>query len=388
MLTPKLLLLLAAFATLDAWAAEPARLVYVGTYTDWSLLVPVHHAPPGEQSKGIYVFRFDPDDGKLTPLGLAAETLNPTYLTFSPSGRYLYAVNEIYQYEGQPSGAASAFAIDQASGRLTLLNRVPTRGTGTCYARVDGSGRNLLVANFGSGSVAVLPVNPDGTLRPASAFVQDSGSGPNPRQAGPHAHSFNVSPDNRFAIEAEFGLDKLLVYHFDAASGTLAPAAEPSVALRPASAPRHFTFRPRGDVAYSLNEIDSTITVLAYAADAGSFRELQNVSTLPAGYAGKNTAAEVLVHPSGRFLYASNRGHNSLAVFAVDEAGRLSLIAHVPSGGRTPRGFGLDPSGRWLIAANQDTNNVVVFAIDPTTGIPQPTGQSLEVRSPECVKFL
>lgn len=387
-LSSKLLLLLAAWATLGARAAEPARLVYVGTYTDWSLLEPVHHAPPGEASKGIYAFRFDPAEGKLTPLGLAAETANPTYLTFSASGKFLYAVNEIYHYAGRPTGTASAFAIDRASGRLTLLNQIPSQGTGPCYVRVDGSGRNLLVANFGSGSVAVLPIDSAGALRPASAFIQDTGSGPNPRQAGPHAHSFNVSPDNRFAIEAEFGLDKLFVYHFDAAAGTLAPAERPFVALRPGSAPRHFTFHPRGDVAYSLNEIDSTITVFAYARDTGSFRELQNVSTLPPGFAGKNTAAEVLVHPSGKFLYASNRGHNSIAVFAIDAAGRLSLLAQVPSGGRTPRGFSLDPAGRWLITANQDTNNIVVFAIDPATGIPAPTGQSLAVRSPDCVKFL
>jgi 6-phosphogluconolactonase len=383
----KLLALLAGLAALDAGAA-PSRLVYVGTYTDWSLLVPVHHAPPGESSRGIYAFRFDPDTGKLTPLGLAAETVNPTYVTFSPSGQFLYAVNEIYRYGGEPTGTASAFAIDRASGRLTFLNRVPTRGTGPCYARVDATGRDLLVANFGSGSVAVLPVSPDGNLRPASALVQDAGSGPNPRQAGPHAHSFNLSPDNRFAIEAEFGLDRLCVFHFDAAAGTLTPAQPPFVALRPASAPRHFTFRPRGDVAYSLNEIDSTITVLAYTPATGAFRELQNLSTLPPGFVGKNTAAEVLVHPSGRFLYASNRGHNSLAVFAIDEAGRLRLLAHVPCGGRTPRGFGLDPDGRWLITANQDTNNIAVFAIDPATGIPAPTGQSLPVRSPECAKFL
>jgi 6-phosphogluconolactonase len=379
-------LLFACVAAIGARAAEPSRLVYVGTYTDWSLLVPKHRNPPGERSKGIYVFRFDPDKGTLEPLGLAAESVNPTYLTFAPSGRTLYAANEIYQYGGMATGTASAFSIDRESGRLTFLNQMPSGGTGTCYARVDSSGRDLLLANFGSGSVSVLPLDADGALRPASAFVQDAGSGPNPRQAGPHAHSFNLSPDNRFAIEAEFGMDKLIVYHFDAAAGVLTPAEPPFFALKPGSAPRHFTFHPRGDVAYSLNEIDSTITVLAYDGDAGSFRELQNISTLPAGYQAKNTAAEVLVHPSGKFLYASNRGHNSIAVFGVDSTGRLSPIAYVPCGGRTPRGFCLDPGGRWLITANQDTNNIAVFAIDPATGIPAPTGQSFEVRSPVCVK--
>lgn len=388
MLSPKLLSLIALFAALEAGAADPPRLVYVGTYTDWSLLVPVHRNPPGERSRGIYAFRFDSEKGVLTPLGLAAETVNPTYVTFSPSGRVLYAANEIYEFGGRASGSASAFSIDRESGRLTFLNQMSSGGTGTCYARVDLTGRNLLIANFGSGSVAVLPIGADGSLSPASAFVQDAGSGPNPRQAGPHAHSFNVSPDNRLAIEAEFGMDRLFVYRFDAAAGTLSPADPPFVALRPGSAPRHLTFNPKGDVAYCLNEIDSTITVLAYRRDRGSFRELQTVSTLPAGFAEKNTAAEVLVDPSGRHLYASNRGHNSIAVFNVDDTGKLTLATLVPSGGRTPRGFCIDPDGRWLITANQDTHNIAVFAIDPTTGIPAATGQSLDVRSPVCVKFL
>jgi 6-phosphogluconolactonase len=383
----RLLFLTAMFSTLVAGAA-PSRLVYVGTYTDWSLVVPVHRNPPGERSKGIYAFRFDTDKGVLTPLGLAAETANPTYVTFSPSGRFLYATNEIYEYEGKPAGAASAFSIDRESGRLTLLNQMSSGGTGTCYARVDLTGRNLLLANFGGGSVSVLPINTDGSLRPASAFVQDSGSGPNPRQAGPHAHSFNISPDNRYAIEAEFGLDKLIVYHLDADTGSLTPADPPFAAVKPGSAPRHFTFHPRGDVAYSLNEISSTITVLAYAGETGSFHELQTVSTLPADFHGANTAAEVLVHPSGKYLYASNRGHNSIAVFGIDDTGKLKLLGDVPSGGRTPRGFCVDPDGRWLITANQDTHNIAVFSIDPATGFPAPTGQSLEVRSPVCVKFL
>ncbi len=369
-------------------AAPSPCFVYVGTYTDWEQLVPVHHNPPGERSRGIQVFRFDPGSGKLTPLGLAAETVNPTYVAFSASGRFLYAVNEIYRFQGEPTGTVSAFAVDPASGRLTFLNQVVSHGTGPCHLAFDRTGRNLLVANFGSGSAAVLPLNPDGTLRPASAVVQDTGSGPNPRQAGPHTHSFNVTPDNRLAVAAEFGTDRLSVYRFDATAGSLRPADPPQVVLRPASAPRHFTFHPNGATAYSLNEIDSTVTVLAYDAARGSFRELQNLSTLPADFKGHNTAAEVLVHPSGRFLYASNRGHDSIAVFSIDAEGRLTPVAHVASGGRTPRGFSLDPSGRWLITANQDTHNIVVFALDPATGIPAPTGQSLEVRSPVGVKFL
>jgi len=385
----KLRLPLALLVPASVLLAAPAPVfVYVGTYTDWEQLVPVHSNPPGERSRGIYVFRFDAGTGVLTPLGVAAETLNPTYVTFSASGRFLYAVNEIYRFQGEPTGTVSAFAVDPASGRLTFLNQVASRGTGPCHLSIDRTGRNLLVANFGSGSAAVLPVNPDGTLRPASAVEQDTGSGPDPRQAGPHTHSFNVTPDNRLAVAAQFGTDRLSVFRFDASAGSLRPADPPQVVLRPASAPRHLSFHPNGATAYSLNEIDSTITVLAYDAGRGAFRELQTVSTLPEGFKDHNTAAEVLVHPSGRFLYASNRGHNSIAVFSVDSTGRLALVAHVASGGRTPRGFCLDASGRWLIAANQDTHNIAVFAIDPSTGIPTPTGQSLEVRSPVGVKFL
>ena len=381
---PTLLLLLSLAA---AGRAAPSALVYVGTYTNLDELAN-HRNPPGPASQGIYAFRFDRKTGKLAPLGLAAPSRNPTYVTFSPSGRYLYAANEIYHYQGRADGAVSAFAVDPATGKLTFLNQVSSGGTGTCYVRTDHAGRNLLLANFGSGSVAVVPVNSDGSLRPASAVVQDTGSGPNPRQAGPHAHSFNLSPDDRFAVEAEFGTDRLVVYRFGAADGTLRPADPSSLALAPASAPRHFTFHPNGRFAYALGEIDSSVTVLAYDAAQGRFQIRQAVSTLPAEFKGKNTAAEVIVDRTGRFLYASNRGLNTIAVFAIDGDGRLRPVAQVPCGGRTPRGFCLDPQGGWLLTANQDTNNVAVFAIDPATGIPAATGETAEVRSPDCVQFL
>jgi len=377
-------LLAAAVAVQMGWAAD---LVYVGTYTNWEDLEPPHHTPPGARSEGIYVFRFDSATGHLEPLGLAAATDNPTFLNFSPDGRFLYAANELYHFDGQASGAVSAFSVDRASGKLTFLNQVAARGTGTCYVRTDQTGKFLLLANYGSGSVAVAPVKRDGTLGAVASFVQHSGSGPSPRQAGPHAHSINVTPDNRYAVAADLGADKLFVYRFDAATGSLTPADPPSVALKAGAGPRHLSFHPNGRFAYALNEIGSTVTVLAYDQARGVFRELQTVSTLPADFQGASTAAEVLVHPSGKFLYASNRGHNSIAVFAIDARGMLKLVAHVPSQGRTPRGYSLDPEGRWLIAANQDTHNIAVFRIDANTGIPAPTGQSLEVRSPECVKF-
>lgn len=367
--------------------ASDTCFVYVGTYTNWEELGPNRRNPPGEASKGIYGFRLDRETGKLTPLGLVAETRNPTYVTFAPSGRTLYAVNELYQFQGAAQGAVSAFAIDPTSGKLTFINQVPARGTGTCHAVVDATGKNLLAANFGSGSVAVFPLKADGSLQPASAFEQDTGTGPNPRQAGPHAHAINLTPDNRFALASEFGSDRLLLYRFDAAAGTIKAANPPELKLAPASAPRHLAFHPDGKTAYSVNEIDNTITVIAYDGAQGTFRNVETLSTLPAGFDGRNTAAEVVVHPGGRFLYASNRGHHTLAVFAIAADGRLKLLTHVPSGGRTARGFSVDPSGRWLIAANQDTHNIAVFRIDPATGIPAPTGESQEVRSPTGVKF-
>jgi 6-phosphogluconolactonase len=364
-----------------------APLVYVGGYTDWELFGPPRRNPPGERGAGIYVFRFNLETGQLAPLGLAARTDNPTYLTFSPAGSVLYAVNEVYRFNGADTGAVTAFAVDDATGRLTLINQLATRGTGPCYAAVDHTGRFLLVANFGSGSVNVFPLAAGGALQPLSASFQETGSGPNPRQAGPHAHAINVAPDNRFAIASEFGTDRLRVFRFDPESGSLTPGDPPAVALVPGSAPRHLAFHPNGRVAYSLNEIANTITRLDYDAARGRLQVRDTFSTLPADFTGRNAAAEVIVHPSGKFLYASNRGHNSIAVFAVAEDGALRLVTCVPCGGRTPRGFTMDATGRWLIVAHQDSHTIAVFVIDPATGIPAATGVTEPVRTPTGVKF-
>ncbi len=381
-------LLLIALAMPAGASFAATCLVYVGTYTDWELFGPPRRNPPGERSKGIYAFRFDLERGELTPLGVAAETDNPTYVTFAPSGKVLYATNEIYRFEGKETGTVSAFAIDATTGRLTFLNRVISHGTGACHAVVDRTGANLLVANFGSGSAAVLPLAADGRLREASAVVQDTGAGPNPRQATPHAHAFNLTPDNRLALVSEFGTDRLAVYRFDSTKGSLTPAEPSHVSLKPGSAPRHLAFHPNGTLAYSMNEIDNTVTALSYDATRATLMPLETVSTLPADFTGRNTAAEVIAHPSGKFLYASNRGHHSIAVFAIAPDGRLRPVAHVPCGGRTPRGYAVDPTGRWLIVGNQDSHSIAVFALDPVTGIPQPTGRTAEVRTPVGVKFL
>jgi len=351
-------------------------LVYVGTYT--------------KASKGIYAWRLNTATGQLQPLGLAAETTNPTFLAVHPSRRFLYAVSEVSSFQGQKSGAVSAFAIDPKSGKLSFLNQAPSRGAGPCHLTVDSRGRNLLVANYGSGSMAVLSISDDGRLREASDFVQHHGSSVDPkRQQGPHAHSVNLSPDNRFAIVADLGLDQVLVYRFNPAYSALGANEPPFAKVNPGAGPRHFAFHPSGKFAYVINELQSTVTAFTWAADAGTLSEIQTISALPKDFSGESYCAEVQVHPGGRFLYGSNRGHDSIAVFAIDEAkGTLTPVEHVSTQGKWPRHFGIDPSGTLLLAANQNSDNITVFRIDAKTGRLQATGQSLEAGSPVCVKFV
>jgi len=358
-------------------AAKHQYLVYIGTYTR-------------DKSQGIYVYRFEPATGHVESLGLAAETANPSFLAVHQNGRLLYAVSEMYGSEGRTQGAVSAFTIDRSTGRLTLLNQVTSRGGGPCHLVVDKAGKNVLVANYGGGSVAAMPVKADGSLSEASAFIQHQGKGADPkRQSGPHAHSINLSADNRYAMVADLGLDQILYYRFDTAHGTLAPNEPPFAKLQPGAGPRHFAFHPNGRFAYVINEIASTVTAFAYHRPGGSLKQLQSISTLPEGFSGSNSTAEVQVHPSGRFLYGSNRGHDSIAAFSVDPRnGTLKTIGHFPTQGRTPRNFGIDPTGSHLFAANQATGNIVLFRIDPKTGRLEATGQVLETPLPVCVKFV
>jgi 6-phosphogluconolactonase len=357
--------------------ATHAYLVYVGTYT-------------GPQSKGVYAYRFDSRTSRLTPLGLAAETMNPSFLAVDPSGRFLYAVNEVGEFAGQKGGAVSAFAIDRKTGKLRFVNQVSSRGSGPCHVSLDKTAKHVLVANYGGGSVAVFPVLADGGLGEASAFVEHQGGSVNPeRQERPHAHAIETSPDNRFVLAADLGLDRLLVYRFDAARGTLTPNDPPAAPVSPGAGPRHFAFAPNGMFIYVINEIGSSVTGFSYDAARGALQELQTISTLPADFQGQNDDAEVAVHPSGKFLYASNRGHDSIAVFAIDaQKGTLSPIEHVPTQGKTPRNFAIDPTGLHLIAANQNSNSLVVFQIDPQTGRLKGTGQVIEAPSPVCVTFV
>jgi len=358
-------------------ATKSKYLVYIGTYTE-------------KKSKGIYAYRFDSATGQLSSLGLAAESVNPSFLAIDPSRRFLYAVNEISKYEGRSSGGVSAFAIDPGTGKLTLLNEVPSGGADPCHIAVDKTGRYVLAANYGGGSLAVFPILKDGRLGEASAFVRHSGASINPqRQEGPHAHSIYPSPDNRFAISADLGLDEVLVYRFDSEKGTLAPNNPRFAKVNPGAGPRHFAFHTSGRFGYVINELQSTVAVFSYEPASGALHMLQTISTLPKDFEGESTAAEVQVHPSGKFLYGSNRGHDSIAVFAINNRkGTLTPIGYALTLGKTPRNFAVDPTGSYLFAANQDSDSIVQFRIDPNTGRLTPTGQVLEVPSPVCVTFV
>ena len=359
--------------------AKPKQYVaLVGTYTSKT------------QSKGIYAIRFDAATGKLTSDGLVAEAVDPSFLAVHPNGKYIYAVNEMPEFEGQKSGAVSAYSLDRASNKLTLLNQVASRGAGPCYIALDKTGKFILVANYDGGSVAVFPVEDDGRLGAATGFAQHSGSGPTKdRQETAHAHWIETSADNRFAVVADLGLDEVLVYRFDAATGKLSANDPAFVKLSGGAGPRHFAFHPNNKFAYSLNEIQSTVTAFQYDQQAGTLAPVQTVPTLPAEFTAPNDTAELVIHPNGKFLYASNRGHNSIAIFAVDpNVGTLTPLGTASTQGKTPRNFAIDPSGKFLIVANQDSNNLTVFRIDGKTGELQFTHQTLEVPTPVDIAFL
>jgi 6-phosphogluconolactonase len=377
-IVPSLVTLLLAICA-EAAPGAHKYLVYVGTYTQ-----------EGSTSKGIYAYGFDQDTAKITSLGVAAETINPSFLAVHPNHRFLYAVNEVGNYKGQKSGAVSAFAIDHATGKLTLLNQVASKGADPCYITVDKTGKYVLVANYTGGSIAVFPVLEDGRLGEASAFIQHTGHGANPeRQEGPHAHSIDLSPDNRFAIVDDLGLDETLVYKFDSTKGSLASNDPPFTKADPGAGPRHFALHPNGKFAYVVNEMQSTVSVFNYDGAPGVLRPLQTISTFPKDFTAHNDDAEIEVHPSGKFLYASNRGHDSIAVFAIDaNKGTLTLIEYAPTKGQTPRSFEIAPGGSLLFAANEKSDNIVVFKVDAQTGRLTPTGKVLDVVEPVCVKFV
>ena len=351
--------------------------VYVGTYT-------------GGASRGIYLLEFDGSSGKWAsdPV-LAGRSENPSFLALHPSGRFLYAVNELQTFRGEPTGAVSAFAVDAGTGRLTPLNQQPSEGTDPCHLIVDAAGGNVLVANYTSGTVAVFPLSADGRLQRASTVRRVTGSGPvRARQEGPHAHMSILDGAGRFALWADLGSDRVRIDRFDATAGRLEPNDPDGVTIQPGSGPRHLAWHPSGRALYLLNELSATVSALRFDAGRGSLEIFQTAAARAAGASGENTAAEIAMSPDGRFLYASNRGDDNIAVFAIDgNSLGLTPVGHVPTGGRTPRSFAIDPSGRWLIAANQDSSSLVVFRLDPATGLPAAVGPPITVPKPVCVLF-
>jgi 6-phosphogluconolactonase len=354
-------------------------IAYIGTYTN-------------SHSKGIYAFRFDASTGKLTPIGLAAETTSQDFLAIHPNQRYLYAVKDGNGSSGKNAGAVSAFLINRTTGELRLLNEVSSGGSGPCHLTVDQTGKNVLVANYTGGSVAVLSVNEDGSLRDATAFIQHTGSSVSKeRQEAPHVHCIRTSPDNRFALAADLGLDEVLVYRFDPVRGSLAPNDPQFVKIAPGAGPRHFAFHPNGKFVYVVNELQCTLSAFSYNSAHGFLNELQTVSTLPDGYkvTKDDSAAEIVVHPSGKFVYSSNRGYDGLAVFAIaSTTGMVTALQQISTQGKTPRGFGIDPTGSYLIACNQDSDSLVVFRIDPQNGKLTPAGQKVRAYTPVDIEFV
>jgi 6-phosphogluconolactonase len=366
-------------------AAEPSAgpFVWFGTYTGGPA-----------KSEGIYVSRFDAATGKLTAPQPAAAVKNPSFLAVHPTLPVLYAVSEVADADGKPAGAVLAFAIDEATGTLTAKNHQSSGGAGPCHVSIDRTGRVALAANYGGGSVICLGLAADGSLEPVvsgtpGGFIQHEGKGPNPqRQEAPHGHSINPSPDGRFAVACDLGVDKVLIHALDIGKATLTPHGFGRGV--PGAGPRHFAFHPDGRYGYAVNELDLTVTAFAFDRQAGTLESIQAISTLPADVTDTKgfSTAEIVSHPSGKFLYASNRGHDSIAMYAVDGGtGRLTFLGAEPIRGKTPRNFVIDPAGKFLLAAGQNSNTVTVFAIDAETGRLSFTGQSLEVPSPVCIRF-
>jgi 6-phosphogluconolactonase len=370
------LVLTLAVAPFASAAHKPSKyFVYVGTYT-------------GPLSKGIYSYRFDSRSGELEPMGLAAEVINPSWVTIHPNRKFLYAVSELGN-NGKENGAVTAFAIDPKTGALTRLNSVSSVGGGACHVVVDKTGHTLLVANYGAGSVAAIPLAADGRLADPPVLIQHKGSSVDPRrQRGPHAHGVFLSADNRFLFVPDLGLDQVMQYRLDAAKASIAPNDPPFAKVPPGSGPRHFAFHPKGKYAYVINEMKSTVTAFSYDAAQGSLSEMQNISTLPKDFSGEDNSAEIEVDAKGRFLYASNRGHDSITAFAIAKDGTLALVENVPTQGKAPRSFRIDPTGTYLFAANQDTGSIVQFRIDAKTGRLTATGKKVELYKPVCIQFL
>lgn len=358
-----------------ACSSRPADRLFIGTYT-------------GTGSDGIYTCTFSAERGELGALTLAAKTANPSFLTFAQSGKFLYAVNELGEFNGESSGAVNAFEVDRTNGALTLLNQVPSHGGAPCHVSLDRSEKFLFVANYSGGSIAVLPVNTDGQLGHATSIIQFQGSGKDSvRQQSPHAHFVQSTPDNRFVLVVDLGTDRIMIFRFDASTGELTRNSPPHADLEPGAGPRHLVMTPSGTTIFVLNELNSTITRFDWDAPSGAMTKGETVSTLPPDFTGPNTAAEILIDSQGKFIYASNRGHDSIVRAAIDTDGKLSVKDWTPSGGQAPRHIGIDPSGRWLFASNQRSDVIALFKIDATSGALTQSPASVKVASPVCVRF-
>jgi 6-phosphogluconolactonase len=351
-------------------------MVYVGTYTSG-------------RSEGIYLYRLNLSSGKLKHVATTKGVKDPSYLTLARSRRYLYAVNEVEEFAGKKSGAVSAFAVDQRTGELRLLNQQPSLGGSPCYVTVDRTGKFVLVANYSGGNVAVIPVLRDGSLGAATDVQQNQGSSINSeRQQGPHAHCIELDPNNRFAYVCDLGTDKILIFRFDRRQGKLIPRKTSFVQARPGAGPRHLAFHPGGKYAYVLNELHATVSAFAHDRLNGNLKEIQTAPTLPRDPTVADTGADIHVSPDGGFLYCSNRGHDSIAAFKINQRnGGLTFIAHEPTGGKTPRNFAIDPTGTFLLVANQGSENIVTFRRDKKTGRLSATDHVAEVPAPVCLKF-
>jgi 6-phosphogluconolactonase len=356
--------------------------VYVGTYTN----IEPHAMGDGE---GIYSFDYDAAHGTLQPIDITPGVLNPSFLTLSPDSRTLFAASEVSEIDGHDGGAVSAFAVDPSTGSLSFLNRVASHGDAPCYVSTDDSGRYVFVANYGSGSIAMLPVNSDGSLGEATDVTQHAGSSAHPeRQQGPHAHAILPDPSYTWALAADLGVDQVIVYRIEREAQQLIRNVPTGVNLEPGAGPRHIAFHPTAPLVAVINELNSTVTTCRWDQSDGTLETLSTVTTLPEGATGKNTCADLHFHPSGRFLYGSNRGHDSIAVFEVDDRdGTLRSRRHVATGGREPRNFAIDPAGRFLLVANQHSDTIVTFAIDADSGHLTPTGATAQVPSPVCIMF-
>lgn len=356
---------------------------------DWLMFVGTYTRSGG--SKGIYVYRMDGQSGSMTQVHVEEGISNPSFLAIHPNQKYLYAVAEVSESSGVPGGAIVSYAIDVSSGKLTRLNQQSTGGPGPCHVAIDATGKFAIVANYSGGSICVLPINEDGSLDSSSQFIQHrGGTKVNPqRQEKAHAHSVTISPDNRFAVVADLGMDQVRVYELDLNAGKLNYVESSSFTAAPGAGPRHFEFHPNGRYAYGINELGCTVTAYKYAAATGKLTEINTRSTLPKNWDGSNTTADVHVTSDGRFVYGSNRGHNTLAIFRIRETdGGIETAGEQSTGGKTPRNFAIHPEGKYLYAANQDSDSIIQFELNSATGDLVPVGREIRCPMPVCLKFM